>query len=100
MNGWDTNLTNLRDVLADVYWDRNMARAKAKEAGLNPNLITISDNPIVTWFNILDHARVRGKVAEVIDVALKDYPDNAFLTAAKANALTVVRGPDIATSCQ
>jgi hypothetical protein len=100
MSPWDANLTNLRDVLADMYWDKNFSRAKAVQAGLNASLIAITDNPTVTWYNILDHARLRNKVGTVIDVTLQDNPDNDLLLLAKANALTAVRGPDIATKIQ
>jgi V8-like Glu-specific endopeptidase len=87
-------------MLADMYWDKNLARAKAVQAGLNASLIAITDHPTVTWYNILDQARLRNKVGTVIDVALQDNPDNDLLLLAKANALTAVRGPDIATKVQ
>ena len=93
---WDENLTNLRDVLADMYPTPNLAVAKAKQAGLNTSLIAIGDMPLVTWYNILDHARIRRKVPNVIDAALQDDPEHPLLIQAKANALTAVRGVDIA----
>jgi hypothetical protein len=96
MSAWDQNLTNLRDVLADLYWDKNAARALAKQAGLNPSLIAISDNPSVTWFNILDRAQLGGRVTNVIDAALRENPEIEALKLARQNALTAVRGADIA----
>lgn len=97
---WTQFLTNLRDLLADMYWNPNLARAKVKQAGLNASLIAISDNPMVTWFNILDNARITGKVSNVIDAALKDYPDDPLLTQAKDQALNAARGADIAAKVQ
>jgi len=97
---WNQSLTNLRDLLADMYWDPNLARAKAREAGLNPSLIAIGNNPMVTWYNILDNARITGKVSNVIEAALKDYPDDPLLNQARDQALNAARGADISAGVQ
>ncbi|MCW1970439.1 MAG: serine protease [Anaerolineae bacterium] len=93
---WSGNyLQNLRDVLADLYFEMGQARMMAKEAGLNVGLISFHPSSVVNWFNILSFACNAGKLEAVIDRALKDYATNAVLQQAKAGALDSTRGTDI-----
>ncbi|MEW5868131.1 MAG: trypsin-like peptidase domain-containing protein [Chloroflexota bacterium] len=93
---WNSNLVNLRDLLADLYWDKNDARRLAQQAGLRVAMIAFSDKPIATWHNILTDALNRHKLEDVIDAACQEFPENNFLAQAKQGQLTSVRGKDIA----
>lgn len=97
---WNTNLINLRDLLADLYWDKTDARRIAQQAGLKVALIAFTDRPVNTWHNILNDALLRDKVQAVIDVARSEYPENKLLALAQAQSLTAVRGPDIGEQIQ
>jgi V8-like Glu-specific endopeptidase len=92
---WNSNLTNLRDILADLYFTVQDSRQVVEEAGLQPSFIEFSNKAVTNWHNILRYAQKRHKVQSIIEVAQKDYPENQFLTLAKENGLTAVRGIDI-----
>lgn len=95
---WSPFLTNLRDVLADLYYDVPKARLVVEEAGVPKGLIGWNDAPLVNWQNILREADKHGKVAAIIDVALGDYPDNTWLQNAARADLNAVAGADIRTA--
>jgi len=92
---WNTNLTNLRDVLAALYLTVQESRAVVEAAGINPVYVEFDTRAITNWHNILREANKRNKVQAIIEVAQKNYPENDFLKLALDNALTNVRGPDI-----
>lgn len=94
-SAWNPNLVNLRDLLADLYWDKNDARRLAQQAGLRVAMIAFSDKPIATWHNILTDALNRNKLDDVINAASQEYPENKFLAQAQQGLLTSVRGKDI-----
>ncbi len=93
---WNVNLTNLRDILADLYFTAQDSRRVVAQAGLNPAYIEFDNKAITNWYNILTEANKRNKVQDVIVVARKDYPENDLLALAEQSGLTTVRGPDIA----
>ena len=92
---WNSNLTNLRDVLADLYFMAQDSRRVVEDAGLNPTFIAFDNKAIINWHNILREAQKHNKVQTIIEVAQRDYPENEFLSLARRNGLTTVRGPDI-----
>lgn len=96
MTEWSKDdLIRLRWALASLYPTDQDARRVAKDAGLKPELITFEQRAIGTWFNIIQDAKHRSKIADIIDVALVDYPENDGLKGAKAGApLPVLEGPE------
>jgi V8-like Glu-specific endopeptidase len=93
---WDNNLFNLRDILADLYWDKFESRRIVIEAGINPAFISFKDSAIGNWFSILDHLRFSPtSVAAIIDIAIREQPSTkGLLASAKDHALNL-RGTDI-----
>jgi hypothetical protein len=94
---WDNNLINLRDILADLYWDKAESRTLVQEAKLNPAFITFKDSSINNWHFILDYARQdSSSVDAIIDVAIsRALPDKKqLLLMAKQHTLNL-RGADI-----
>jgi hypothetical protein len=92
---WNQMLTNLRDVLADLYYTQELARRVVEAAGLKPGFIDLEGDSITRWHNILREADRRDKVAAVVQVAHDEYPENDWLTAAVKGDLWVVSGADI-----
>lgn len=101
---WSPWMTNLNDVLADLYPTVQESRRVISAAGMRPALVRFNDQALVNWFNILEEARRQSadhgdprpeKVRKVIDAALADYPDHDVLLAADRNEPAPVRGPDI-----
>jgi V8-like Glu-specific endopeptidase len=94
---WDHNLFNLRDILADLYWDRSESRRIVQQAGLNPMFIGFKDSAINNWHLILDYARQDSdSVDSIIDVVMREQPPakRDILLLAKSHALNI-RGTDI-----
>jgi len=92
---WNQMLTNLRDVLADLYYTQELARRVVEAAGLKPGYIDLEGDAITRWHNILREADRRNKVAAIVQVAHGEYPENDWLTAAVKGDLWVVSGADI-----
>lgn len=92
---WNQMLTNLRDVLADLYYTQELARRVVEAAGLRPAFIDLEGDSITRWHNILREADRRDRVAAIVQVAHGEYPENDWLTAAAKGDLWVVSGADI-----
>jgi hypothetical protein len=79
---WDDALTNLNQVLADLYTDSAQARRVAQMAGIPLFQVSFSSRPIDNWYAILMEAEHQGRVLAVAEVALKEYPARMDLVAA------------------
>jgi V8-like Glu-specific endopeptidase len=92
---WNQTLTNLRDVLADLYFTVQDSRRIVEEAGLNPAFIVFDNRAINNWQNILREAQRRDKVQGIVAVAHKDYPENQWIALAQQGEIPAVKGTDI-----
>lgn len=95
MTDWtDSLLYDLNVLLATLYPSVEESRPIVARAGLRAVQIPFNNQALTNWFNILDHARARNKVENVIDAALMDEPDNDALKKAKAGVPPqVAKGP-------
>ncbi len=96
---WDNNLFNLRDILADLYWDKQESRRIVQQAGINPMFISFKESAINNWHAILEYGRQDAtSVDAIIDVAISEQPPakREELLKAKSHALNL-RGIDITT---
>jgi hypothetical protein len=94
---WGSNLFNLRDILADLYWEKSDARRIVQQAGLKTIYIRFNDSPINNWHAILDYARSDSAAVDaIIDAAAGEQlpAKRDLLLLAKQHALTL-RGADI-----
>jgi len=100
---WSPWLTQLNDVLADLYPTQKESRRIVACAEMKQALIEFDDMALVNWFNILQfadksHGSKPGhpaKALAVLDCALKDFGDHEMLLALKRNEPPVVKGPDL-----
>jgi V8-like Glu-specific endopeptidase len=92
---WNDNLTALNYVLAGLYPFPKESHRMVVEAGIPPQFVAFRDKAIDTWFEILLAANSRGKVIDVVRVALKEYPDNSVLVQAEKGELSQVKAPAI-----
>ena len=76
---WSDALTNLRDVLANLY---KSSERVAEQAGLPSEHISSGGKPIDTWHSTLKEAQKQNKVQAIIDVARAEYPENENLARA------------------
>jgi V8-like Glu-specific endopeptidase len=88
---WNANLTNLKDVLADLYPLKEDSIRIIRDAELILADISFNDRARTNWSNILDEANKRGKVANIINAALRQYPDNPYLLSAQRGVLSPVK---------
>ncbi len=73
-------IISLRETLARLYPGQAEARRVAEDAGLDPARIGTDPIPINTWYLILtDAAKRSGRIDAIVQVALKDYPENDAL---------------------
>jgi hypothetical protein len=87
----------LRDILADLYWDKSESRRIVQQAGLNPAFISFKDSAINNWHFILDYARQdAASVDSIVDTAIGEQPPakKEVLLMAKLHRLNL-RGTDI-----
>jgi hypothetical protein len=92
---WNQELTNLRDVLADLYPYRDDARRISMEVGLRTSVIRFDDNAVNTWFNVLNYAMSNNRVESVVGVAVRENPGHELLRLAAGGQLNGVKGPAI-----
>jgi V8-like Glu-specific endopeptidase len=88
---WDSNLTNLKYVLADLYPFKEDSVSIVRDTGLDLTHISFQNKAVNNWSEILFEANKHGKVSDVIRAALRDYPDNQSLLSALKGTLTPVR---------
>ena len=95
---WDNNLFNLRDILADLYWDKKEAYRIVQQAKLDPKYISFEASaPVTLWHFILNYARQDfSSVNDIIDTAIAEQPPGkrSLLLQAKRHTLNL-RGLDI-----
>lgn len=95
---WSPLLTNLQDVLADLFFTQEDTVAVVRRAGLQPSKISLSGSVWNQWGSILAYAEPRpGAVQKLIAEALVQNPDHIWLQSAAKGELDAVRGPNIAT---
>jgi Trypsin-like peptidase domain/Effector-associated domain 1 len=84
----DSNLTNLKYVLADLYPFKENSYSIVQDAGLPLWQINWQNQGIDNWSEILREATNQEKVKDIIQAALKRHPKNPFLLSAFAGTLT------------
>lgn len=95
--GWDRQaIISLRETLARLYPNSSEARRVAEDAGLDTTRIGVDPVPINNWYLILNFADLQGgKIGDLIEVALRDYPDNdALQRAATGVPPPLLAGPE------
>ncbi|MEM7538862.1 MAG: serine protease [Chloroflexota bacterium] len=90
---WNKHLTDLRNILAGLYWDKTDARRVAVEAGINPIRLRLSDQADITWQSILEEANHQQRVGNIIDIAYNAYPNIQGLQMAAGGELAQLKTP-------
>lgn len=73
-------------TLASLYYRQEDAYRITLDAGLKPEFIQIGNSAINNWTNIIRDAENKGKIDTLLNVVLRDYPDNKVILAYRANA--------------
>jgi tetratricopeptide (TPR) repeat protein len=67
--------SQMRDLLAKLYLDRDSAITVAKDAGLDLRSIAFSTHAINNWRVILEAAEKRDLVSAILDIAIDQFPE-------------------------
>lgn len=90
----------LNEVFADLYPTIQESRRVVVRAGLRPAFVQFDAASIINWFNILEDAERHGRVDELVEAALNDFPDHPLLRSARRQEPPPAAGPDIRTDVQ
>ena len=71
----------LRNTLCDLYDDLDKTKLIAEDAGIELGRINLTGTVETAWREILKEAGKQGLVADIISIALEEYPDNKILIA-------------------
>lgn len=87
MSQWNPRLSNLRNVLAGLYWEEKDARRLVMQVGMNPIFVDFSAKSVNTWQSILERAQHQNKLEEIIAQALEENPGMLQLVQAQQDQL-------------
>lgn len=71
---WNDGLTELQYELAGLYFRDERIRSVAVEAGIPPEALDLDGAPVTDWHNVLTEAANRGNVADLVAIAIDEYP--------------------------
>jgi hypothetical protein len=92
---FDETLIALNYVLAGLYPFKDESFRIVTEAGDFAMHVAFKDSAIDNWFQILFTANNRGKVKDLVRVALKEHPENSVLIQAEKGAVAPATGPAV-----
>jgi V8-like Glu-specific endopeptidase len=92
---WNNSLTALNYVLAGLYPFPSESYRMVTEAGIPPQFVAFREKAIDTWYEILRAAETRGKVIDLVRVALKEHPEHSVLIQAAKGDLTQLTAPTV-----
>ena len=78
------NLREWRGVFAQVFSTDARARMLLNDSGVATSRITFTGAPETTWQSALEEAQKTGRLADLLGVALREYPSNPALRALTA----------------
>lgn len=88
---WNSELTNLRNLLATLYWDIDSARRIVLEVSttttLKPYAIAWQNKPLNLWHSILEEAEKQNAVLAIVAIARQENPKIQSLLLAEQNLL-------------
>jgi hypothetical protein len=74
---WNDRLTALNALLAYLYPTEADSRRVVAYAGLRETSIKFDGAASINWYNILNEARKRGRVDDIVRVAKEEFPNRA-----------------------
>lgn len=83
---WTKRETQLNDVLATLVYRQEGIAMLAQQSGISPSKINFSGNADEIWYDTINQALKRGKLDDLIEVAIRQFPNDPYLLAAKLNA--------------
>lgn len=74
-------MADLQHHLAGLFPLKEEILHIAAKAGLPPSTLTVADKGIVFWYNVIEEARRKHRIAALVDEARRLYPEDAWLAA-------------------
>lgn len=88
---WTPQDTYVREILNGKYLTTQEITRVVNEAGIPQNQVHFDAGPSIdVWHDVVKKAKLHGKVEKLIDVAIKDFPDDPMLERLKAGQFTSV----------
>lgn len=75
----------IREELSKLYWQRGDQTRVVADAGLDLSEIEFNASAANVWRDILDVAERKGRVLEVLDIAIAEAPARSSLVALRAS---------------
>jgi V8-like Glu-specific endopeptidase len=106
---WSQWLTNLNEVLADLFPTVDESRTVVTMAGMRAGLIPFNNASLVNWNGILKQAALQSPdpradqpqlARNILAIALESYPANPLLLALARDEPPAVKGTDIRKDVQ
>jgi hypothetical protein len=72
---WNSGLTKLRNLFAELYPTEQLSRQVLAQAGLPTGRIQFSSAATSNWHSILTEANLRDQVSALVDIACEEYPN-------------------------
>lgn len=85
---WTPAHTKLREILVQLYEDKEDARRVAKDAQIRTTRIAFNNRADTNWHAIMEEAIRQQRLDSLIDVVLTAYPDDNDLANASAGLLS------------
>lgn len=76
---WNNELTDLKYTLAGLFEEESSIRSIVRDAGISLTFVKFNGRADNSWSEVLVEAHHRNRILNVIQAALKAYPDNSTL---------------------
>lgn len=97
---WNQTLTNLRDILADLYPTIPQSQVILADAKVPTSFISFDSAAVVNWQNILRYADNRNMVRPIVEAAYKESKKDELKLYLDQGELPALKGADIEAEVQ
>ncbi len=92
---WSKRLTQLNDALGDLVSNKNGISKYINSAGLKEQFINTDGSASDVWHSVLNEANKQGKVGDLVQSVMEQYPNNPYLNALNPTEINYTLSPDI-----
>jgi len=85
----------LREHLSRLFSESRAGRIFVSDVGLDPGRIDFSGSASIVWFNILEEADKSGRLVDLVEAAVQQYPKNRELLELRDELSQPLDPPDV-----
>ncbi len=75
MATWNNKLTKLRNILVDLYPNKEDGRLIVDMSGIPKGIVAFNGKSNINWLNILTEANKHNKVQNIVQIASDEFPE-------------------------